>query len=47
MMKCLKMFACSVVTIALIAGFTVSVQAKEWKGWNIHVAGVPEYDSHG
>ena len=41
MMKCLKLFACSVVTIALIAGFTVSTQAAEWKGWNIHVAGYP------
>jgi tripartite ATP-independent transporter DctP family solute receptor len=41
MMKCLKMFVCSVVAIALIAGFSVSVQAKEWKGWNIHVAGYP------
>jgi len=41
MMKCLKMFACSVVIIALIAGFSVSTQAKEWKGWNIHVAGYP------
>ncbi len=40
-MKCLKMFACSVVIIALIAGFSVSTQAKEWKGWNIHVAGYP------
>lgn len=27
--------------IALIAGFSVSVQAKEWKGWNIHVEGYP------
>jgi len=35
------MLACSVVTIALIAGFTVSTQAAEWKGWNIHVAGYP------
>lgn len=41
MMKCLKMLTCSVVTIALIAGFTVSTQAAEWKGWNIHVAGYP------
>jgi tripartite ATP-independent transporter DctP family solute receptor len=41
MMKCLKLFACSVVTIALIAGFTMSAQAEEWKGWNIHVAGYP------
>ena len=41
MMKCLKVLACSVVTIALIAGFAVSTQAAEWKGWNIHVAGYP------
>ena len=41
MMKCLKMLACSVVTIALIAGFAVSTQAAEWKGWNIHVEGYP------
>ncbi|MFC1489049.1 TRAP transporter substrate-binding protein [Thermodesulfobacteriota bacterium] len=27
--------------MALIAGFSVPVQAKEWKGWNIHVAGYP------
>ena len=41
MMKCLKMLVCSVVSIALIAGFSVSTQAAEWKGWNIHVAGYP------
>ena len=41
MMKCLKMLVCSVVAIALIAGFSVSTQAAEWKGWNIHVAGYP------
>ena len=41
MMKGLKMFVCSVVAIALIAGFSVATQAKEWKGWNIHVAGYP------
>jgi tripartite ATP-independent transporter DctP family solute receptor len=35
------MLACSVVTIALIAGFAVSTQAAEWKGWNIHVEGYP------
>jgi tripartite ATP-independent transporter DctP family solute receptor len=40
-MNCLKKFAYSVVAIALIAGFCVSAQAKEWKGWNIHVAGYP------
>jgi tripartite ATP-independent transporter DctP family solute receptor len=25
----------------MIVSFAVSVQAKEWKGWNIHVAGYP------
>ena len=40
-MNYLKKFACAVVAIAMIVGFSVSVQAKEWKGWNIHVAGYP------
>lgn len=40
-MNCLKKFALSAATVAFVAGFTVSVQAKEWKGWNIHVAGYP------
>ena len=40
-MNCLKKFAYSAVAIAMIAGFSVSAQAKEWKGWNIHVAGYP------
>ncbi|TKB06906.1 TRAP transporter substrate-binding protein [Desulforhopalus sp. IMCC35007] len=40
-MNCLKKFALSAMTVALIAGFSVSVQAKEWRGWNIHVAGYP------
>lgn len=26
---------------ALVIGFSVSAQAKEWRGWNIHVAGYP------
>ncbi len=26
---------------ALLIGFSVSAQAKEWRGWNIHVAGYP------
>jgi tripartite ATP-independent transporter DctP family solute receptor len=29
------------VAVALIAGVSVSAQAKEWKGWNIHVEGYP------
>jgi tripartite ATP-independent transporter DctP family solute receptor len=40
-MNCLKKFAYSAVAIAMIVGFSVSAQAKEWKGWNIHVAGYP------
>jgi tripartite ATP-independent transporter DctP family solute receptor len=40
-MNCLKKFAYAAVAIAMIAGFSVSAQAKEWKGWNIHVAGYP------
>ncbi len=40
-MNCLKKLALSAATIALISGFALSAQAKEWKGWNIHVAGYP------
>ena len=40
-MNCLKKFAYAAVAIAMIAGFSVSAQAKDWKGWNIHVAGYP------
>lgn len=40
-MNGLKKLVVSAATAALIAGFTVSAQAKEWRGWNIHVAGYP------
>ena len=40
-MNCLKKLTYSILVITLIVGFAVSVQAKEWKGWNIHVAGYP------
>jgi tripartite ATP-independent transporter DctP family solute receptor len=40
-MNRLKKFAYSVLVITMIAAFAVSVQAAEWKGWNIHVAGYP------
>lgn len=40
-MKCLKRIGLSIAILVLIIGFSVSVQAKEWKGWNIHVAGYP------
>ncbi len=40
-MNCLKKIAVSAATVALVAGFSVSAQAKEWRGWNIHVAGYP------
>ena len=40
-MNCLKKLAYAVVIIAMVAGISMSAQAKEWKGWNIHVAGYP------
>jgi tripartite ATP-independent transporter DctP family solute receptor len=40
-MKILKSIALSIFAVTLIVGFSVSVQAKEWRGWNIHVAGYP------
>lgn len=40
-MNCLKKLAYSVLVIIMIVCFAFSVQAKEWKGWNIHVAGYP------
>jgi tripartite ATP-independent transporter DctP family solute receptor len=40
-MNYLKKFTCFFVAIVVIVGFAVSVQAKEWRGWNIHVAGYP------
>ena len=40
-MNYLKKFTCIAVGIALIVGFSVSVRAAEWKGWNIHVEGYP------
>ncbi len=40
-MNFLKKITCAAVTIMLIVGISASVQAQEWKGWNIHVAGYP------
>ena len=40
-MNWLKKFAVLALAIAVMVGFSVSAQAKEWKGWNIHVAGYP------
>jgi tripartite ATP-independent transporter DctP family solute receptor len=40
-MDALRRFFCTVLGIALIVGFSVTGQAKEWKGWNIHVEGYP------
>jgi tripartite ATP-independent transporter DctP family solute receptor len=37
----MKKMACLGIAMALIVGFSISVQAKEWKGWNIHVTGYP------
>ena len=40
-MNCLRKLVLSAATVALAVGLSVSAQAKEWKGWNIHVAGYP------
>jgi len=40
-MNSLKRIFCAALVMALIVGFSVSVQAVEWKGWNIHVEGYP------
>ena len=40
-MKYLKNIGLLVAIAALVMGVSVSVQAKEWRGWNIHVAGYP------
>jgi len=40
-MNHLKKFCCAALVIALIVGFSASLQAAEWKGWNIHVEGYP------
>ncbi|MGW8311616.1 MAG: TRAP transporter substrate-binding protein [Desulfuromonadales bacterium] len=40
-MRYLKYLTLSICAIALLAVFSVPAQAKEWRGWNIHVAGYP------
>lgn len=40
-MNCFKKFVLAAAAAALVAGFAFSAQAKEWRGWNIHVAGYP------
>ena len=40
-MRFLSKVTLAIAAMALIVGFSVSVQAKEWRGWNIHVAGYP------
>ena len=40
-MRFLSKVTLAIAATALIIGFSVSVQAKEWRGWNIHVPGYP------
>ena len=40
-MNYFKNAALTALVVALISGFGISVQAKEWKGWNTHKAGYP------
>ncbi|MEJ2640690.1 MAG: TRAP transporter substrate-binding protein [Desulfosarcinaceae bacterium] len=40
-MDAVKRIFYAALVCALMVGFSVAGQAKEWKGWNIHVAGYP------
>ena len=40
-MRFLSKVTLAIAAMALAIGFSISVQAKEWRGWNIHVAGYP------
>ena len=40
-MKLLTKIAITICAVALVSAVSVPVQAKEWRGWNIHVAGYP------
>jgi tripartite ATP-independent transporter DctP family solute receptor len=40
-MHYLKKITLALAAVAVAVGFTVSASAKEWRGWNIHVAGYP------
>ncbi len=40
-MKLLSKVALAITAAAVVIGFSFSVQAKEWRGWNIHVPGYP------
>lgn len=40
-MNYLRKISFAIAAMALVIGFGVSVQAKEWRGWNIHVEGYP------
>lgn len=40
-MKMLTKILLSICAIALVSAVSVPAQAKEWRGWNIHVAGYP------
>jgi tripartite ATP-independent transporter DctP family solute receptor len=40
-MKMLTRIILSICAVALVSAVSVPVQAKEWRGWTIHVAGYP------
>lgn len=40
-MDAVKRIFYAALVCALMVGFSIAGQAKEWKGWNIHVAGYP------
>lgn len=40
-MQYLKKVSLLICVVALVAGFTVNADARQWRGWNIHVADYP------
>lgn len=40
-MRFMSKVTLAIAATALLIGFSFSAQAKEWRGWNIHVAGYP------
>jgi len=40
-MSYLKKITLAITAAAIVVGFSLSAQAKEWRGWNIHVEGYP------
>ncbi len=46
-MKLVKKVTLAVAAVAVAIGFSVSAQAKEWRGLEYPCGGLPEYRRHG